>query len=179
MILRRLARPLLASRFILNGVDVVRDPGSHKYLSDAVSPLAAAVPQLAGKSPDTIARLHGSLQVGAGVMLALNKLPRVSALVLTATMVPTALADRASGASRTKLVEDASMVGALLLATADTAGQPGLGWRARHRAEHTVAATRRTRRQARIAAKSAKVEAKAAALAAKAAAREAKGKIHR
>jgi putative oxidoreductase len=177
MILRRLARPLLASRFVLNGVDAVRNPAAHKGLADALSPLSAAVPQLAEQPPESIVRLHGGLQVGAGALLALNKVPRLSAFVLAATIVPTALADRAGGAGRSKLVEDASTLGALLLATADTAGQPGLGWRARHRAEHTAAATRRTRRQARVAAKIAKAEARAVAKAAKLAAKGAAAKI--
>lgn len=172
MLLRRLARPLLASKFVLDGVDAIKNPGPHKVLADTVYPITSKVPQLATKDADTLVRIHGGIQIGAGVLLGLNKLPRLSALTLAATMVPVAMADKSSGGkdldARRRLAEDASTVGALLLAAADTEGRPGLGWRAQHRVEHTAAATRRTRRQARLAVKAAKAEAQGAAKAARA-----------
>jgi hypothetical protein len=48
----------------------------------------------------------------------------------------------------------------LLLAAVDTEGRPGMVWRTRHATEHAGAAVRRTRREARLAARAARTAAK-------------------
>ena len=80
----------------------------------------------------------------AGTLLALGRFPRLSALALAATLVPTTAAghrfweaeedaDRAQ--QRIHFLKNLSMFGGLLIAAADTSGQPSLAWRTRHGAQ--------------------------------------------
>jgi putative oxidoreductase len=169
-VLRRLARPLLASIFISGGVDALRNPGSKVPAAEGVAPkVADAVPALAGYDTETLVRINGAVQVGAGSLLALGKFPRLSALALAASIVPTTAAGHRfweaddsmqRAQQRIHFLKNASILGGLLLAAADTDGKPGLGWRAQHTAAHAEAAVERSRRKARRAAKTARREAK-------------------
>ena len=86
-LVRRFARPLLASSFIISGVDRLRDPESSKHLAKVVNLAATSAPQLSvlrGQEKLVGQALAGS-QVAAGALFALGKLPRLSASVLLAT----------------------------------------------------------------------------------------------
>ena len=92
------------------------------------------------------------------MLLAFNRLPRLSALALAASLVPTTLAghrfweheDEGQRAQQQiNFFKNLSMLGGLLLAALDTAGRPGLVWRTQHAGQHAQAAVRRSRRQAR------------------------------
>ncbi|HVL99832.1 MAG TPA: DoxX family protein [Egibacteraceae bacterium] len=168
-LLRRLARPLLASAFVANGLDSLRHPG----------PKAAAVKDLAPKIADevgleqldaeTLVRVHGGAQVAAGGLLALGRLPRTSALVLAASVVSGAFTthrfwEQQDATERerqqTLFLHNMSLLGGLLIAAVDTEGRPGLGWRTKHTAEQAKKAARRGRREGRLAAKAAAGKAK-------------------
>ena len=90
-VVRRLARPMLAAIFIDGGLDQLRHPSSK---------LAKAEPlihKLAGPlglpdDPELLIRANGAVMVGAGAMLATGRLPRLAALVLAGTLVPTTVA---------------------------------------------------------------------------------------
>ena len=177
-VLRRVARPLLASIFISGGVDAVRNPGSKAIAAETVTPqLTSAIPALEGKDTEQLVRINGGVQIGAGSLLAIGRFPRLSALALAASIIPTTAAghrfwekdDQMQRAQqRIHFLKNLSILGGLLIAAADTEGQPGLGWRTKHTAEHAGAAVERSRRKARRAAKTAKREAKLTAAAAKA-----------
>src|SRR5205814_7752264 len=73
--------------------------------------------------------------------LAMGRLPRLSAMAIAATLVPTTLAghryweseDKQERATqRIHFMKNVSMLGGLLLAAVDTAGNPSLAWRGRH-----------------------------------------------
>ena len=89
---------------------------------------------------ETYIRANAAVQVGAGILLASGRLPRLSSAALAATLVPTTLAHHrfweAEGEERrVHLIEfqkNLSLIGGLLLAAADTEGRPGLRWRADH-----------------------------------------------
>ena len=175
-VLRRFARPLLASIFISGGVDALRNPGARIPAAEGVLPqLAEHVPALEGKDPETLVRVNAGVQVGAGTLLALGRFPRLAALALAGSIVPTTAAghrfwEMEDGAQRAQqrihFLKNLSILGGLLLAAADTEGKPGLGWRTRHTAEHAEAAVERSKRKARRTAKMAKREAKLTAAAA-------------
>ena len=166
VLLRRFARPLLASTFVFGGLDAVRNPGPKVSAAEEVAPrVAAKLPGLSEQDTETLVRINGGVQVGAGVLLGLGRLPRLSALALAATLVPTTAAghrfwefdDPAQRAQQQiHFFKNASMLGGLLLASADTEGRPGLTWRARHGAEHAGAAVRRGRREAKLTPKAAR-----------------------
>ena len=164
--MRRAARPLLASIFIASGIDTIRNPGPRVPVArDVASSFAKRVPALAGRSTEELIRINGAVQTTAGSLLAVGRVPRLSALVLAGSLVPTTMAghrywtvdDPAQRKmQKVHLLKNLSILGGLLLAVADTEGRPGLAWRTHHTAEHAGAAARRTRRQVRRAAERAR-----------------------
>jgi putative oxidoreductase len=169
-VLRAVARPLLASIFVLQGYDTLRHPD--KYAAEAepvVRPIAERVPVLSGQ-PEQAVRINGAVQLVAGSLLALGRFPRLSALAIAATLVPTTLAGHrfwetpsgGDGAAevraqqQTHFLKNLSMLGGLLIASADTAGSPSVAWRTRH-------AAKATRKEASRLARTAKVSGKAGA----------------
>ncbi|MFD5200806.1 DoxX family protein [Streptomyces sp. NPDC058375] len=144
-VLRRVARPLLAAKFIRDGIAAVRDPALPDLPEDSRSErgtpaLASRLPFLP-EDPEQLVRLQGAVQLGAGVLLALGRAPRLASAALAVTLVSSALAagGRAGddpGARRADLLTDVSLFGGLLIAAADTHGKPSLAYRTRRTAGH-------------------------------------------
>lgn len=162
-IVRRIARPLLASVFIVQGVDTLRRPEPR---ADKAAPLLAKVPADSSvpSDPVTVVRLNGAALVAGGALLATGRMPRLAASVLALGIIPdTALAypfwsqadPSVKAEQRSHFMKNLGLLGGALLAAVDTEGRPGLAWRAQNAA--TV-----TKREARHAAASARREIKAA-----------------
>jgi uncharacterized membrane protein YphA (DoxX/SURF4 family) len=162
-ILRAVARPLLASIFVIQGFETLRNPGRVAPRAEPViKPLAkrfSAVPE----SAEQAVRINGAVQLAAGALLATGRLPRLSALALAGSLVPTTAAghrfweeddDTTRAQQRIHFLKNLSVLGGLLITAADTAGQPSLAWRSRH-------AARSAQRTGKVAARSAKAGAKA------------------
>ncbi|WP_067678156.1 DoxX family membrane protein [Nocardia miyunensis] len=138
MLLRRIARPLLATAFVVDGATMFIHP----------EPLTES--RIAKKSPTDPARLVwviAASRIGGGLLLALGAAPRIAALTLTATTVPVLLAEQEfrletdpdrRAARATAFVKDVGLLGGLLLAVADTEGKPSLGWRGRRAAREAA-----------------------------------------
>src|SRR5687768_4122767 len=97
MLVRRIARPLLAASFVNDGVDALRNPQAHVAgAAPLVEKVAgAADKQLPMQLPKDTAqwvKIIAGVKVGAGALFALGRFPRLTALLLGATAVPTALA---------------------------------------------------------------------------------------
>src|SRR3954452_23503631 len=88
---RTLARPLLASMFVMGGADSLLNPGPKTDRAKAVAPKVAA-PLRLPEDPETLVKINGAVQLGAGALLALGKLPRLASLALAGSLVPTTLA---------------------------------------------------------------------------------------
>ena len=141
---RLLARPLLASAYIANGVARVRDPRASVESTEAVLSTVRRFVDLP-VGAETVARASGAAQATAGVLLAIGRFPRAASVVLVSTYVLDLAGDAlTSGKAQTKEEKAArrnetlmrsSMLGGALLASVDTAGRPGLMWRAQHAAE--------------------------------------------
>jgi putative oxidoreductase len=156
---------MVASIFILQGYDTFRRPDRVAPLAEpVVRPLAERVPTMPVKAEQAV-RINGAVQMVAGTLLALGRLPRLSALAMAGTLVPTTLAghrfweadeegDQAQ--QRIHFLKNLSMFGGLLIAAADTAGNPSLAWRTRH-------AAKTARREASLVARTAKATGKASA----------------
>ncbi|MEU3459382.1 DoxX family protein [Streptomyces sp. NPDC006733] len=153
-ILRKCARPLLASSFIAGGYSALRNS---EALAPAAEPvvrrITEQVPSLA-KNPEQFVRINAGVQLGAGVLLSLGRFPRLASLALAATLVPTTLAEHAywtvedpEERSRQKIFffKNVSLLGGLAIAAADTHGKPSLAYRSQK-------AAGRGRRSARAAA---------------------------
>jgi sugar phosphate isomerase/epimerase len=92
---------------------------------------------------ETFARVNAAVQVGGGVLLATGKLPRVASAVLACTVIPGSLGahmfwsepdPQRKAEKRRDFLTDLSLLGGLMIASADTAGKPSLGWRGRQAA---------------------------------------------
>lgn len=169
MLLRAVARPMLSSVFFLGAVNALKNPdamaGKAEPVTERLVPLAKkALPQVPFPTdPKTLVRLNAVVQIVAAAGLATGRAPRVSSALLVASLVPTTFAGHAfwketdaaaKKAQRLQFAKNASVVGGLLLAAADTEGQPGLAWRARHA---TKVARRESTRLARTARREAKL----------------------
>ncbi|MCU1668471.1 MAG: DoxX family protein [Blastococcus sp.] len=152
MLVRRIARPLLASSYIVGGIDTLRHPqsrvaGAKPVIETIAEQADKQLPITLPRDPETWVKIDAGVKVGAGLLFALGKLPRLSALLLAASTVPTTLAghrfwettDPAErSAHQIHFLKNLGLLGGLLLAAVDTEGRPSVGWRAR-KAAHTAA----------------------------------------
>ncbi|MDJ0382372.1 DoxX family membrane protein [Streptomyces sp. G-G2] len=156
-VLRKLARPLLAAPFVTGGLRTLRRPDAvAEVLQPVVRAVGERVPALAG-DPLRLVRVTGTIQAAAGLLLATGRAPRLAALTLAASLVPTSLAAHAywtvedpeeRARQRAHFLTDLSALGGLLIAAADTHGKPSLAYRSRHALDHRhpVKAVRRPAR---------------------------------
>lgn len=156
MIVRRIARPLLSSIFILGGVNALRYASAHK---DAAEPVIKKLAAPLGLPEDSelLVRANGAAMIGGGVLVATGKAPRLGSLVLLGSIIPTTLThqwwtetdpEKKQG-EQVQFFKNLSLLGGLLLAAADTEGKPGLSYRAKQ-------AKNSARREAKLAALQAK-----------------------
>ena len=88
-VLRAVARPMLASIFAIQGYDTMSNPERVAARAErVVRPLAEGVPIVPDQTEEAV-RLNGAIQFTAGSLLALGIWPRLSALAIAATLVPT------------------------------------------------------------------------------------------
>jgi uncharacterized membrane protein YphA (DoxX/SURF4 family) len=147
MLIRRIARPLLSAAFIGQGVEALRNPA---ITLEATEPTVAALrnlPEPYGdkipSNPETAARINAAVQIGGGLLLATGKMPRIASAALAFTVIPGSLGGHLfwtesdperKAQKRRDLLSDLSLLGGLIIAAADTAGKPSLGWRGRRAA---------------------------------------------
>src|SRR6516225_2951020 len=148
MLIRRIARPLLSAVFVGQGVDSLLNP---KPAAEAAAPIVdglRALPDPVGSSipsdPQTFAQINAAVQIGGGLLLAVGKAPRVASAALALTVLPANLGahmfwsesdSQLKAQKRREFLTDLSLLGGLMIASADTAGKPSLGWRGRRAAK--------------------------------------------
>jgi uncharacterized membrane protein YphA (DoxX/SURF4 family) len=148
MLIRRIARPLLSVAFIGQGVESLLNPKSAAEAAAITVDSLQALPDPVGSKipsdPQTFAQITAAVQIGGGLLLATGKMPRVASAALAFTVLPANLgthmfwteADPQRKAElRQAFLKDVSLLGGLIIASADTAGKPSLGWRGRRAAE--------------------------------------------
>ncbi len=140
---RRIARPLLASIFVVGGWDALWNPAGKAKKAEAVTePLSESVgvDQL---NAETLVRVNGAVQIAGGVLLAVGKYRRIAALALIGSIVPTTYAghrfwEESDPTTRAQqkmhFLKNLGLLGGLILAAFDTEGEPSLGWRAKRQA---------------------------------------------
>lgn len=167
---RLLARPMLASMFVVGGINSLKNatalgPAAQPVTDKVVPLLQKAVPQAPiPTDPVTLVRLTAVANIVAGASLATGRAPRLSSAVLAASLVPTTMAAHrfweesdaeAKGNQKVHFFKNVSMMGGLLLAGVDTEGKPGLAWRARRAAKDAKREAghlaKDTRREAKLA----------------------------
>jgi putative oxidoreductase len=156
-LVRALARPMLGSMFVYGGLDSLRNAGTKVQRAEkVVGPLSDMVEDTIGDAVGleavglradtaTLVRINGAVQVAAGLALAAGKLPRIAALTLAASLVPTTLAGHrfweesdpsARAGQRIHFLKNVSMLGGLLIAADDTGGRPSIPWRIHEAVDH-------------------------------------------
>jgi uncharacterized membrane protein YphA (DoxX/SURF4 family)/propanediol dehydratase small subunit len=138
---------MLATTFITRGVEALRSP---KPAADATRPTLEGLSKLPDPvgtnvptDAETVAKVTAGVQIGAGLLLAWGKLPRLSSAALAVSVVPGSLGAHAfwnetdparKAAERRALLSDVGLIGGLIIASVDTEGRPSLGWRGRRAA---------------------------------------------
>jgi len=149
-VLRFVARSMLASYFVLNGVRALARP---EDLAPATAPIAEKLmPKLSAALPESarafvptdatgLVKLNGLLQIVGGASLATGFFRRIGAGVLAVTTVPNLLAANpltkgpGQAAAQAEFGTNVALLGGVLLAAQDTEGKPTLVWRLRTQRE--------------------------------------------
>lgn len=138
---------MLAAVFIGQGFEALKSP---KPAAEAARPALEGLQKLPDpvgsgvpSDPETLARITAGVQIGGGLLLASGRLPRLASAALAATVIPANLGahmfwdepdQKLKAEKRRAFLTDLSLLGGLIIASADTAGKPSLGWRGRRAA---------------------------------------------
>jgi putative oxidoreductase len=151
-LVRRVARPMLAAIFVVQGLEQLRHPAA---LKAKVAPFAEQVAPLGlPNDPE---------------LLVTGRVPRLAALALVGSLVPTTYVGHrfweesdptTRNVQRIGFLKNVGLLGGLLLASVDTEGKPGLAYRAGLATDSARRAAKRTKREAKHAAKAARREAR-------------------
>ncbi|MEJ7706925.1 MAG: DoxX family protein [Nocardioidaceae bacterium] len=148
-LVRMLARPMLSSMFVTGGINTLKNADHAttraQPVTDRLQPLVDKAASALPVSLDNkqLVQANALIQIVGGAMLATGRAPRLSALALAASLVPTTFAghrfweetDTQQRANqRVHFLKNVSIAGGLALAAVDTEGKPSLAWRARRQA---------------------------------------------
>lgn len=140
-LIRKFARPVLASGFVLSGVERLRDSEPNEHLGSIIDLAIKAYPAasvLKGNERLVGQALAGT-QIAAAGLFALGKAPRVASAVLLSTGALNAYVEyrgakantkEEKSARRNKALTNLSLLGAAAITTVDRDGSPSVAWRA-------------------------------------------------
>ena len=122
-LIRRLGRELLAPMFVTGGLDALRHPEPKAAKAATVT---APLAEIFGLPDDPVlfVQVNGAVQVVGGALLAMGRAPRLAALALAASLIPTTIAGHrfwtetdpsARAAQRIQFMKNAAMLGGLLV----------------------------------------------------------------
>lgn len=127
-LIRLIARPMLAALFVVSGIDAVKKPAGRAALAGPfLEKLAEKTP--IPNDPELLVKVNGAVMAAAGASLSLSILPRLSAVALVGTLVPTTLAAHpywteedpaVRGQQRVQFLKNLGLLGGLLLVAAET-----------------------------------------------------------
>ncbi len=122
-LIRATARVLLSGIFIDAGTNVLRDPGQRAVTAGPFLERLRQVAPVLADDPVLVVRANAAAQLAAGATLAVGIMPRLSALALAASLVPTTvgahrfweLEGAAAAQQRTQFLKNAAILGGLIL----------------------------------------------------------------
>lgn len=155
MLVRRIARPLLAAPFVYGGVSTLRKPqdrvpGARPVVEKIADTADKQLPVELPRDVEQWVKIDAAVKVAAGSLFALNRFPRLTALVLSASIVPTTLAGHRfwehddpteQFGQISNFLKNTGLLGGLLLAAVDTEGKPSVGYRTKRAARRAADAT--------------------------------------
>jgi putative oxidoreductase len=118
---------MLAGVFIAGGMDVLKNPEPRAKVAKPVVDMVASKVPFAPSDPTTAVTLNALIHVGAGGLLAAGILPRLAALALATSIVPTTLAahrfwemeEAQRSMHRTQFLKNTAILGGLLVVALD------------------------------------------------------------
>jgi uncharacterized membrane protein YphA (DoxX/SURF4 family) len=128
---------LLAASFIAGGVETMLDPGPRIQRARD-----AGLDDLPIGNAASLTRANAAVQIGAGAMLATNRLPRLSSLALAASLLPTTYAGhqfwsetdmQSRQQQRSAFLKNVGLFGGLLVTALDRTRRESLAHRTRHK----------------------------------------------
>lgn len=170
---RMIARPMLASLFVVGAADALRNTDAAaeraKPVADKIVPLAQKAAPGASIPSDTatLVRINAGVQLLAAAGLSTGRMPRLCAAVLAGSLVPTTLAGHRfweksdpedAKAQRQHFFKNLAVLGGLVITAGDTDGAPGLSWRAQRAAQDAKRGAGQLADTARLEAKLAKAK---------------------
>lgn len=117
-LIKELARLCLSGIFIVAGYGAYSQPGGR----------TKALPKVGLPESEDLVKLNGATMVGAGIMLGLGIFPKLAALTLIGTLIPTTLAGhpfwketetKAQQTQQIQFLKNLGLIGGLLLVLAD------------------------------------------------------------
>jgi uncharacterized membrane protein YphA (DoxX/SURF4 family) len=137
--LRGFARTLLAGIFVVGGMRAFQR--SAKLAAPAAKVVEPVQDSLPGSmSTEQLVKLNAGVQVLGGGLFALGIAPRLLAIVLGASLVPTTLAghrfwelddDAEKQQQQLHFLKNLAVIGGLVFAALDTGGRPSIFWSGR------------------------------------------------
>lgn len=80
---------MMSAIFIAGGISQLREPGAQAKPVEPVTDLIARSIPKVPRDAETLIRVNGAVQVGAGILFALGRFPRLSPLLLAMTLPAT------------------------------------------------------------------------------------------
>lgn len=161
-IARRLARPMLAAMFISGGLDALRDPKPRAARAGGVATkIADALPVRLPDDPVKLVQIDAGVKIVGGLFLATGRMPRLAALTLAGSLVPTTLAGhrfweyddpQQRHNQQIHFLKNLGLLGGLILAAVDTEGRPSAAYRTRSVSKRAAKkAKKKAKRAAKVA----------------------------
>lgn len=147
MSIRTIARTLLAGIFLVGGWDSLQNPKARTEPAKEVRPIAEKMGL--PSDPVQLVKINGAAQLGGAVMLMAGWMPRLAALILGVTLVPTTLSThrfweiREPDQRRAQMMhalKNGSILGGLIMTALDHGGRPSVFWSTRKAAERAGSA---------------------------------------
>jgi uncharacterized membrane protein YphA (DoxX/SURF4 family) len=138
-VIRRLARQLIGAAFIDSGVAALR----------GIDQRATRTESNGTPEPLSATRAVAGTQIASGILLALNRVPRLASLVLALSVVPDAVTTHdfwtekdgdSQRAKRSLFGRDVGLLGGLLVAAIETGGRESVPHRAVRTSKHAARA---------------------------------------
>lgn len=129
---RAAARVLTGGSYAVLGYDAFRAPGARVQQAEETLALLRRVLPLPADDV-IVVRGNGAIQAISGLLLASGRCPRLAALAIAGSLIPTTVAGHAfwkvedpaaRKAQQTQFVKNMAMLGGLLLAVTDASGRP-------------------------------------------------------
>jgi putative oxidoreductase len=136
MLVPRIARALLAGVFLSGGISALKHPEGHAELAGpaldpALDVLAGLLPIAQHSRTVALVRVDAVVKIGAALLLATGRAPRVAATALAAGLVPTTVIGHRFWEmddpenrldQRIHVIKNLGLLGGLMLVAADSGG---------------------------------------------------------